>query len=97
MYKTREHLFREVTRMEPTSAAQVEKFTSQIIPYFAQLDSRLPEILRKRYALDRKWGLTLEEIADDLGSCPQTISQMLKRAALYYKYDKWRPSPKAES
>ena len=95
MYKTREDLFREVTRMEPTSAEAVERFTAEIVPYFERIDPRLPEVLRKRYALDRPWGLTLSEIADDLGCCSAMIAQMLKKAVLHYKYDKWRPSPEA--
>ena len=93
MYKTREDLFREVTRMEPTSAEAVERFTAEIVPYFERIDPRLPEVLRKRYALDRPWGLTLSEIAKDLGCCSAMIAQMLKKAVLHYKYDKWRPGP----
>jgi len=91
MYKTREDLFREVTRMEPTSAEAVERFTAEIIPYFERIHPRLPEVLRKRYALDRPFGMTLSEIADDLGCCSAMIAQMLKKAVLHYKYDKWRP------
>jgi DNA-directed RNA polymerase sigma subunit (sigma70/sigma32) len=94
MYKTKADLFQDVTGSKPGSADEVESFSAVIVPYFARVNPKLPEIVIKRYAIGRTLGMTFDEIGDDLEMSGAYARQILQKGILFYKYDKHRPEVK---